>query len=100
MADNLMSGLGDPRRSYDDSGGYGKYGLGRIPRARGEEYKCNKKCPYLTNKPSCKCPSNVLDRFTGFHIKKGKFGDGCSIYLAIIKGTHIPKGSKSLATAK
>lgn len=91
MADNLMSGSGDIRRSYDDSGGYGKYGLGDIPhRHSGKTHRCNKRCPYLTNKPSCTCPEYLLDRYFGingkFGIDKGKYGDGCPIYVRAIKG--------------
>lgn len=96
MADNLMSGQGDIRRSCEDSGGYGKYGLGSLPfETSSKKYRCNKECPYLTNKPSCKCPDYLLNRFFGwfgqFKIDKGKYGKGCPIYVCHIKGVTVDR---------
>lgn len=100
MADNLMSGQGDIRRSYGDSGGYGKYGLGDLPfRTTSKKYKCNRICPYKTSKPSCACPRYLLERYMGwygeFKIIKGEFGDGCPIYTKHVMASHNKKEKKS-----
>lgn len=86
MADNLMSGMGDIRRSYPYPEGYGKYGLGSLPlKHSSKKYKCNTRCPFLTSKPSCACPHYLLERHSTFVIIKGEFGDGCPIYTK-----HLP----------
>ena len=58
------------------------------------KYKCNLRCPYLTKKPSCIAPAKLLHtcfvkygQFGGSNIIKGKYGEGCQIYLHWIKGT-------------
>lgn len=84
---------GDIRSMDEDSGGYGKYGLGKLPfGTSSKKYKCSRDCPYLTSKPSCKCPHWLLNRYFGwfgqFGIDKGKHGKGCPIYVCHVKGVN------------
>ena len=56
-------------------------------------YKCNKNCLCLDNPPHCECAHDILEtyfkKYGRFRIEEGKYGEGCPIYLAALKGELI-----------